>query len=54
MGSLSLLNHRFRGRRFLQIVEMLGVGADRQFLDLRQACNFVGWERVAKHPIRVE
>jgi hypothetical protein len=40
MGSLSLLNHRSRGGGFLQIVEMFGLGAD------RQACNFVGWERV--------
>ena len=29
----SLLNHRFRGRGFLQVVEMLGLGADRQILD---------------------
>jgi hypothetical protein len=31
---------------------MLGLGADRQILDLRQACNFVGWERVGQHPHR--
>jgi hypothetical protein len=45
MGSLSLLNHRFCGRGFLQIDELLGLGADRKILDLRQACNFVGWGR---------
>jgi hypothetical protein len=47
MASVSLLNHRFLGRWFLQIVEMLGLGADRQILDLR--CRMGAR---CKHPIR--
>ena len=53
MGSLSLLNHRFRGRGvFTNRSRCSGSAPIVRSSDLRQACNFVGWKRVGQHPDR--